>query len=30
MSLPAKTRLLDTINTPADLKSRSREDQPEC
>ncbi|MCH2457063.1 MAG: 1-deoxy-D-xylulose-5-phosphate synthase [Henriciella sp.] len=26
MSLPAKTRLLDTINTPADLKSRSRED----
>ena len=26
MSLPAKTRLLDTINSPADLKSRSRED----
>ncbi|WP_419715374.1 1-deoxy-D-xylulose-5-phosphate synthase [Henriciella marina] len=24
--MPAKTRLLDTINTPADLKSRSRED----
>ncbi|RIJ20681.1 1-deoxy-D-xylulose-5-phosphate synthase [Henriciella barbarensis] len=24
--MPAKTRLLDTINSPADLKSRSRED----
>ena len=26
MSLPAKTRLLDAINSPADLKSRSREE----